>query len=226
MLEQELKNIWKNSSKSEKIKFSTSRLLMDLDRERNSIEKSIKIRDTTEISASIFGILTFCYFAFEIPFPLTKVACVLTIVWFIYLILRLKKNKKQKHQIDLTLSLREQLCNQKANMLREIRLLDNILYWYILPPLLANVLFIFSFGNPEDYNWFPYIIERLTEENLLSFLPISMHTKIYYLSGSILYCTFLFWINKRVIKKQFQPMVKTIERMQKQLESENLFKFQ
>ena len=55
MLEQELKEIWKNSSQKEKIKFETSRLLIDLKSKMDHIEKAIHRRDRTEIAASILG---------------------------------------------------------------------------------------------------------------------------------------------------------------------------
>jgi len=221
MLEQELKDIWKNSSQTEKIKFETSRLLIDLDGKMNGIQKGIRRRDFSEIAASVFGIFLFGYFLYEIPFPLTKIGCALSILWFVYLIFKLKNNKNQKYPDNLTLPLGEQLANQKKNMLREAKLLDTVLYWYVLPPLFSNLLFIYGFGDPITYDWSPLLIEKLTNENLLYFLPISTKMKIIYLSSTILLNVFVIWINKRVATKTYKPIIEDIEKLQKQLNSEN-----
>ena len=224
MLEQELKAIWKNSSQIEKIKFVTSRLLIDLDGNMSRIEKGIRRRDLTEIAASIFGILLFGYFTYEIPFPLTKIACIMSILWFGYLIFKLRNNKSNKQPTDFALPLREQLTNQKTNMLREAKLLDSILYWYVLPPLFANILFIWGFGDPAAYDWFPIIIEKLSDENMLYLLPISLKMKTVYLSGTLLFNVFVVWINKRAVNKTCKPIIKDIEKMQYQLDNENSIK--
>ncbi len=221
MLEQELKDIWKNSSETENIKFETSQLLKDLNTKMDRIEKNIRKRDITEISASVFGILIFGYFAYEIPFTLTKIACGLSILWFGYLIFKLRKNKSKKHLNNLTLTLRDQLNNQEANMLKEAKLLDTVLYWYVLPPLFANILFIWGFGDPVAYDWFPFLIEKLSNENLLYMLPISLKMKMVYLSAALLFNVFVVWINKLAVNKTYKPIIKDIKRMQDQLESEN-----
>jgi len=221
MLEQELKAIWKNASPIEQIKFKTSRLLIDLDAKMKHIEKGIKKRDLTETAASVFGIIAFSYLTYEIPFILTKIACGLNILWFAYLIYKLKDNKRKKQSIDITLPLREQLNMQKANMHKEVKLLDTVLYWYVLPPLFANALFIIGFKNPAQYNWAPWIIEKFTNENLLHLLPISLKSKIAYISGAIVFNAFVLWINKRTINKTCKPILKDIETLQQQLDQEN-----
>jgi hypothetical protein len=221
MLEQELKAIWKNASTIEQIKFKTSRLLIDLDAKMKRIEKGIKNRDITETAASVFGIIAFSYLAYEIPFILTKIACGLSILWFAYLIYKLKDNKRKKHPIDIALPLREQLQLQKTNMQKEVKLLDTVLYWYVLPPLFANALFIIGFKDPEQYNWAPWIIQKFTDENLLHLLPITLKSKIAYISGAVVFNAFVLWINKRTINKTCKPILNDIENMQQQLDHEN-----
>ena len=104
MLEQELKEIWRNSSRTEKIKFETSRLLIDLKNKINRMEKSIRNRDIAEITTAILMIPVFGYFAYEIPFMVTKVGCILTMIWVGYLIFKLKDVKRHKLPINLVLS--------------------------------------------------------------------------------------------------------------------------
>jgi hypothetical protein len=213
MLEQELKNIWRNSSKTERIKFETSRLMIDLKNKINRMEKSIRNRDRVEITTAILMIPVFGYFAYEIPFVITKVGCILTMIWFGYLIYKLKDVKKHKLPINLALSFCEQLANQKAYLIQEARLIDNVFYWYLLPPFVAHVIVILGLGYPVEYGWSNIIANEI--------LPIPLMNKIVYLIFvAVLYAGIL-WLNKRAVKKDIKPVIKEIERVQQQLESED-----
>ena len=213
MLEQELKNIWKNSSKAEQIKFETSRLMIDLNRKMNRFEKTIRYRDMREISSSVLGILLFGYFVYAIPFLLTKIASFFTVIWFVYVIYKFRAVKKHKSPANLSLSFREQLEHQKVNMIRQARLLDTVLYWYLLPPFILNVIFIMGLGSPTDFSWSNSIANQL--------LPLTITYKIAYLLFiAVLYAGIL-WLNKRAVKKGINPVIKDIERVLQQLERED-----
>ena len=213
MLEQELKNIWRNSSKAGRIKFETSRLMIDLNRKMNRFEKAIRFRDMREIGASILGIFLFGYFTYEIPFVLTKAASFFGMIWFAYVIYRFRAARKQKHPSNLSSTFREQLQNQKEYLLQQARLLDTVFYWYLLPPFIINVLFVIGLGDPKDYGWSNIIANNL--------LPISLFSKIgYLLFIAVLYAGIL-WLNKRTVKKDLKPVINDIERVLQQLESEN-----
>jgi hypothetical protein len=153
MFEQELRDIWKNSSEAERIKFDLSQLLVDLNKKMNQIEKDIKKRDRREIIASIIGIIMATYLAYVVPFPISKVACLLSITWFGYVIYKLRSTKNSAIPEDLTLPFRRQLEDQKANMQQQAQLLDTVLYWYVLPPYLVNVIFILGWGDPAAIGW-------------------------------------------------------------------------
>ena len=96
MLEQELKDIWNNSTRTTKISIETNLLVEELNVKVNSIQKKIRIRDVGEISASVIGILIFGYLLYEIPFPITRISCIFSIVWFAYVIFKFSKSKKQQ----------------------------------------------------------------------------------------------------------------------------------
>lgn len=213
MLEQELKEIWRNSSETERIKFEMSRLLIDLKNKMSRLERFIRIRDISEITTAIIFIPIFGYFAYEIPFVVTKIGCIFTMIWFGYLIFKLRDVKKHKLSIDPALSFREQLANQKAYILQEARLIDTVLYWYLLPPLVAHAILVLGLGDPVEYGW----SNTLTNE----ILPIPLINKIVYLIFCAILYAGILWINKRVVNKTYKPVIKDIERVQQQLESEN-----
>jgi len=210
MLEQELKSIWKNSSHTESISIETSRLLKELNAKMSSIQKVIKNRDIREISASVIGIIIFIYLLYLIPFPLTRLACALSIVWFAYVILKLRKSKTENLTSHLDLSLKNQLKDQEEQMLYQVNLLNSVAYWYAIPPFLINSIFILGLGNPADYNW----VNSLAE----SILPLTLTLKIITITGLAFFYTFIIFINKRAANKDVKPILEKIKAIQIQLE--------
>ncbi len=209
MLEQELKDIWNNASQTAKISIETNQLVEELNNKVSRIQKKIRIRDIREMSASAIGILLFDYLLYEIPFPITKVACGLAIAWFVFVILKFKKSKTQNIKTDFSLSLTEQLNNQKTMMAQQANLLDTALYWYAIPPFIMNFIFILGLENPADYNWTNSIAAKI--------LPLSSNLKIITLTGLALFYAFTFWVNKRALTKDVKPIIESIETMQQQI---------
>ena len=213
MLEQELKNIWKNSSKAAQINIETDRLTQDFDTKMTAIQKNIRKRDVREISASVFGILIFSFFAYEIPFPITKFSCFLSILWFIYVIYKFRKSNQQNSSEKLSVSLKEQLVHKKQLLQQQEKLLYSAAYWYAGPSFITNFIFIIGLGNPADYNW-----TNLLAENLL---PLTVIAKTGMLIGLAFFYLFGIWINKRAARKDVQPILKNIEVIQQQLNNSN-----
>ena len=211
MLEQELKDIWNNSSQSGQISIETKQLTEELSTKIKSIQKKIRSRDIREISASIIGILIFGYLLFEIPFPVTKVACGLAIAWFVFVIVKFRKSKLQNTKADFSLTIAEQLNNQKTMMLQQSNLLDSALYWYAIPPFIMNFIFILGLENPIDYNW--------TNSVANSVLPLTVNFKIITLIGLAFFYGFTIWVNKRAAIREVKPLLENIKMIQQQLKN-------
>ena len=211
MIEQELKEIWKNSSNAERIKFDLSRLIIELNNTMERIERSIKRRDRREIIGCIIGIIIFAYFFIEIPFPITKIASALVIVYFIYVAYRLLSISKIQNGQDIALSLKDQLVYRKEYLSKQARLLDSVLYWYVLPPFIMNVLFIVGLGDPSDYNW---------TSGLIEFLPLTVKSKVSTLVSCAILYVFVVWMNRRTVQTYYFPAIREIEHVQSELEKE------
>jgi len=209
MLEQELKNIWKNSSKTAQINIETDRLVREFDTKITTIQKNIRKRDVREISASVFGILLFSFLAYEIPFPVTRFSCFLSILWFIYVIYKFRKSNQQNSSEKLSLSLKEQLEHKKQLLQQQLKLLNSAAYWYAGPSFITNCIFILGLGNPADYNWTNLIAENL--------LPLTINAKTGTIIGLFLFYFFVAWLHKIAAKKEVLPILKNIEIIQKQL---------
>jgi len=212
MLEQELKNIWKNSSKTARISIETDRLVQEFDTNITNIQKKIRKRDVREISASVFGILIFSFFAYEIPFPMTKFSCFLSILWFLYVIYTFRKSNQQNSSENLSLPLKEQLAHKKQLMQHQQKLLNSAGYWYAGPSFITNFIFIIGLRNPADYNWTNQIAENL--------LPLTVNAKVGTIIGLGIFYLLVIWVHKIAAKKDVQPILKNIEDIQQQIKNE------
>jgi hypothetical protein len=211
MLEQELKNIWNNSSQTAQISIETTRLSEELNAKVRDIQKAIRVRDIREISASVIGIFIFSYLLYEIPFPITRMSCILSIIWFVFVIYKSKKSKAQNTKNDLSLSMTDQLSSQERAMKQQASFLNSAAYWYAAPSFIINFIFVLGLGNPSDYNWTNSIAENL--------LPLTFNFKIVLLAGLALFYTFTVWLNKRAVNKDVKPILESIKTMQQQLKN-------
>lgn len=212
MLEQELKGIWNNSSQTVKISIETSHLVEELNAKVNSIQKKIRNRDVSEISASIIGIFIFSYFLYEIPFPITKLACSFSITWFAFVIVKFRKSKKQNAITNMSLPMTEQLAHQEIMMQQQAKLLGTAAYWYSIPSFVINFIFILGLGNPANYEW--------TNSIAVSVLPLSTYMKIIILTGLAFFYGFTIWIHKRAVTRVIKPLLENIKAVQQQLKNE------
>ena len=212
MLEQELKNIWKNSSKTARISIETDRLVQEFDTNITNIQKKIRKRDVREISASVFGILIFSFLAYEIPFPITKFSCLLSILWFAYVIYKFRKSNQQNSSEKLSLPLKEQLTHKKQLLQQQLKLLNSAGYWYAGPSFITNFIFIIGLRNPADYNWTNQIAENL--------LPLTVNAKVGTIIGLGIFYLLVIWVHKIAAKKDVHPILKSIEAIQQQIKNE------
>ena len=211
MQDQELKNIWQNSASTYNIRLQLSELNKNLSQTVSDIEKEIKVRDRNEIIASIIGIFIFGYFTYEIPYPISKVACLFAVLWFGYVIFKFKKSHKEKVDVDISLPLKEQLAQQKVNMNLQKKLLLSVPYWYVLPPYIMNIILFIGFENPEDYGW---------DHFLAGFFPYDPVEKIFPLLFVTLLYGFIIWINIKTANSKFKNVIEDIEKMEKGLAEE------
>lgn len=197
MIEDELIKIWQSSPNQERIKFEKSRLMIDVQSSLDIFHKKIRYRDLAEQVAIVFVSPVFLYYAYTIPFLLTKIASVLIVVWGIYVFIRLRNAKKQK-PAALNETYLQYLYKTRDYLKIQKDLIDGVLSWYILPSMI--LMFLFVLGPGVDDRW-PKIIK--------AGLGITgMGAAIYYL-------------NKRAVKRQFIPRLEKVEALIKTMEKEN-----
>ncbi|MHA7059048.1 hypothetical protein ACWGOQ_0017615 [Aquimarina sp. M1] len=213
MLEQELKEIWKDSSETERIKFDLSKLMIELNDKINEFERAFRSRDIGELITAVISIPVFGCIAYLIPFPITKVGIILAMIGFIWGIYDRRNNRKQKSPISLTLPFQKQLENQKINMSREIKRYNTVLYWFLIPSFIPYAISIIGLGDPTEYGLSNTILNQL--------LPLSFTYKIGSLVFAAIIFIAIFWAHKRAIRKQFIPLIEDIDKVMHQLKHEN-----
>jgi hypothetical protein len=189
MIEDELVKIWQSSPNQERIKFERSRLMLDVQSSLDRLHWKIKYRDLMEQIAVIATIPVFAYYAYNIPFTLTKIASVLIILFGVYVIIRLRNAKKHKPGA-LTETYLEYLYKTREYLKVQKNLVDSVLYWYLLPG--GVLIFLFILG--------PGIAGRLPQ-----IIKMGVITTAIGAAGYLL--------NKRAVKKQFIPRLEKIEEL-------------
>jgi len=197
MLEQELKHIWKSYSVVDTISFKKPELKKELREKVNDLEVAIVKRDRLEIVLAIFMSVLFGFLVYMIPYTISKVGSAVILGSLLLIIYKLKFNKKNKIEKDLTLSYKDQLENQKLYLLQEVRLIDTFLLWYLSPLFTGIMLFIYG----------------ISDDILPAF-------KMLYAAGVFMLFMILYFLNMMTLRKTYYPLIKEIDKVKKQLVTE------
>ncbi|WP_136465225.1 hypothetical protein [Flagellimonas onchidii] len=190
MMEDELIQIWQSSSDQERIKFEKSRLMIELESSLTRLHKWWKYLELVEGVSILICIPVFAFYVYFVPFILSKIASALTVIWLIYVIVRIVRIKKYKPSA-FTESYLDYLHKTRKYLKVQMYLLKSSLYWYILPGIFFIFLFLVgAWEKPETHN---VII-------LTAVLAICIGVITYY-------------INKRRVRKEFEPRLKKIDEL-------------
>lgn len=198
MEEQELKKIWKNSSKTEDININTSQLLKDFKVGMENRERIVRRRDRREIIGAIIGVFGFGYSFYAYPNLISRIGTVIGLVALAYIVYKLRNNRKSKLVRELFLPIQEQLSYQKQFMVNQYKLLDTVVFWVSAPIFIANTLLVWGVSKSDQSLT---ILEQLTtkwESKLVATLIFAL------LFG------YIGWMNKKAAKLNWKPLIKKI----------------
>jgi Ca2+/Na+ antiporter len=194
MIDEELKRIWQGASEEARIQFNQSRLLIEMEQKLKRFDDTIKHRNYMEIFVAILLIPVFTAIGYFTPYPISRLGAGLIILYCFLVIFKLLHTRRQKNKIDYTTTLKQQLITAKIYIEHEKRLLNTVLYWYLLPPFAGCILF--WAGMPMN----PW---------MLGFLILF----------AILVNGYIWWLNKRAVKTGMNPLIEQIDATLKELEA-------
>ena len=177
--------------------------MLDVQSKLDSFDRGVKRRDWIEIGAAIIVIPLFSYEVYRQPNYLAKFGAIWIVVYVLYVIYRLlnvKKNKPEALQSYL-----EYLKQSKEYLEKQKRLIDRVLYWYILPGLMGAFVMMIGILDLPSKSWQEIIrIEKIWKA-LAVFAFISL---------------FIYLLNKWSIKKEFIPRIKKVNELIDLMEEE------
>lgn len=189
-MEEELIKIWQSSPNQERIKFDKSRLMIEVESSMDQFHKKIKFRDLLEQVAIVAVSPVFAYYAYSVPYVLSKIASVMIILWGFYVFIRLQNAKKHKPG-TFTETYLQYLYKTREYLNVQKELLDNILYWYILPAMSIASIFLAGFiGVPGKLE---YIVKT-------------------WLFGAVGGAA-IYYLNKRGVQKELVPRLTKVDEL-------------
>ena len=194
-MEDELIKIWQSSPNQEKIKFEKSKLIIEVQSSLDKIQRSWKYMIIRETIAAIIAIPAFLFITYNVPYTISKIGSIWIVLAVIYILIRLKSAKKHK-PTDLTETYIDYLYKTKDYLNAQKKLLDTVLYWYVLPVFPGYVLI------------------------LLGFIHIPEKRKIIIIAALafVVMAILAHFLNKRGVRKEFDPRLKKIDELIQVLE--------
>jgi hypothetical protein len=152
MSDDELKKLWQSGKQDNAP--DTMVLLKRTRQELERLRRTISKRNRLEIGTAIVLMPVFALIAVFIPAILSKIGAALIVPACLFVIYKLKRTKKLLPVDDSSATLSEYLAQHRSYVFAEMKLLDSVLYWYLLPLMVPMLLFCiglqhyrFAFGG-------------------------------------------------------------------------------
>ncbi len=141
MLDKDLKNLWNNAPQKGNVQFDKQKILNEMNTEIQKIDRSIRNRNLRETFAALLVILMFGWSFFTTDVLISKIGMGAVVLGAAFIIYKLYAVRKSRQPVDVSTDVKTQLVASRDYLKKEQNLLQNVLYWYILP-LAAPILFI------------------------------------------------------------------------------------
>lgn len=193
-----LKQLWLNSCNHQQVEINHEKLMQSITQKIESMEKSVRRRDRREILIAGCTILLFGWWLIIMPHLLSKIGAAIIIAGCFFVIIRLLHARRNNIKEDTASAINYHLMVSLQSVKKQIKLLDTVAWWYLLPFFTGSICFYYSF-------------------------PVSVTSKtIYTITIAILY-GYIYYLNKSAVAKTLKPLEENISNILNELSGSALY---
>jgi len=198
----ELQKTWQSQEGDFRLTIDSNMLLKEVQRNKRYFESAIFWRDVREVGVAFLMFLFFLYFGLKMKIWSLHATALLTLSVGVFMVVdRIVQKRKRP---ELTGALMVYIENSLAQVVHQIWLLKNVLWWYLLPLSIAIAVFIGHLA---------WLIRDLPGRGLI------------FLSVYCVFCVLLFWgvylLNQRAVRKELNPRKEELEQLLNSLKNAN-----
>lgn len=178
---------WQSQTMSKESKLSEDEMLQLVKREASAFDRAIERRDRREVMAGIIVAIVFLPLLFTGPWlSRVGVLVMLAALALIYRQLAAARRVDASERVDLSLA--ELLETERAKVTTQIRLLESVVSWYIIPPTVGAMLIVIGL---DGLSWF-------TGGYALFLLATAV---------------FVYWLNRMAVRYDLRPRQAQLDRL-------------
>jgi hypothetical protein len=190
MIENELIKIWQSLDNQQRIKFEKSKLMIELNSSLRRLHRWWNYIERVNLISALATIPPFIFATFWVPYTSIKIASVLTIIWAIYVGIRMLGVKKFKPG-DFEKTYLQYLEKTRAYLFAQKRMLETSLNWAILTIYPIYALFWVSI-------WERPLARYLAVISFLSLVGVGIYE---------------FYRSKRRVRNEINPRIAKIDEL-------------
>lgn len=182
-----LKQLWLELCQTQKLEINTERLIESISQKVSNLEKMIRRRDQLEIFIAVLMMPIFGWWLITVPQVLAKIGAAIILTNCGLVIFRLIHARRINVKEDAASAIKYNLMVALQRVQKQIGLLNTVLWWYLMPFFIGIICFYYA--------------------SVISVLSRVVYTIIV----AALY-GYIYYINKKVVKKKLKPMQDAIKK--------------
>jgi hypothetical protein len=190
-----LKQLWLNSNQVRRIEINSEKLMETINQKVLHMDKIIKKRDGLEIFIAICMMPLFVWWLITSPQLLARIGVAIIAGACLLVILKLVSARRVCVREEIASATQYHLMVSLLRVQKQIRLLSTVLWWYFLPFFIGVVCLFYSYSI------------TFTSKAVYTIVVAALYGYIYYL-------------NKRALKKHLKPLEGNIKKALYELLSE------
>ena len=191
MDENELKLLWSLSSTTQSVTIDEGQLLQSISKQVAMMERKVRKRDFREISVAVVMMFFFSGVLLRIPAVIGKVGATIIVLNCMVVIYKLLR-ARVKITTDNTQNALTYLDSSLKGIQKQIKLLNTVLWWYILPFGIGVLCVYCSSGH-------------------------SPQNKVIYSLAVVMICSFTYYLNRRAVTRNLRPLEEQLKKLIKDL---------